>query len=221
LKKVLAEHARDPRFVSMFLDEARLAAQLHHHNIAQVYDIGEEDGAYFFAMEYVHGEDVRGLMRKLATVGKHAPIEHVLAIIAGAAAGLAYAHDKRGADRRPLGLVHRDVSPSNLLVAYDGAVKLVDFGIAKAATRSSETRSGTLKGKVAYMSPEQCLGKPIDRRSDVFSLGVVLYELTTLTRLFKFENDYTTMHQIVTGTVPPPSKRRGDYPSGLEPIVMK
>jgi serine/threonine-protein kinase len=221
VKKILGEHAKDQRFVTMFLDEARLAAQLHHANIAQVYDIGEEDGTYFFAMEYVHGVDLRNVLHKIATKRAQIPTEHVLSIVGGAAAGLHYAHDKRGPDRQPLGLVHRDVSPSNILVAYDGAVKLVDFGIAKAATRATETRSGTLKGKVAYMSPEQCQGKPLDRRSDVFALGIVLYELSTVSRLFKADSDYQTMHQIVSGDVPPPSKRRGDYPIDLEPIVMK
>jgi serine/threonine protein kinase len=221
LKKILGDHAKDPRFVAMFLDEARLAAQLHHQNIAQVYDIGEEDGTYFFAMEYVHGEDVRALLRKVEVLKRQVPTEHALSIVAGAAAGLHYAHEKRGADRAPLGLVHRDVSPSNVLVAYDGAVKLVDFGIAKAATRSSETKSGTLKGKVAYMSPEQCLGKTLDRRSDVFSLGVVMYEILTLMRLFKYENDYVTMNRIVEGVVAPPSTVRPDLPAGLEPIVMR
>ena len=221
VKCIKPEHARDQRFVGMFIDEARLSAQLHHQNIAQVYDIGQEGGAYYFAMEYVHGENVRELLHATAQRRQYVPLEHALTIIAGAAAGLHYAHDKRGSDRKPLGIVHRDVSPSNIIVAYDGAVKVVDFGIAKAAARMTETRSGTLKGKISYMSPEQCTGKDIDRRSDVFALGIVLYELTTVTRLFKGESDYVTMNKIVMGEVEPPSSRRPDYPRGLEPIVMK
>ncbi len=221
VKRILPEHARDARFVTMFLDEARLAAQLHHQNVVQVYDIGEDDGSYFFAMEYVHGVDLREVLRAVARQRGQLPIEHALAIVAGAAAGLHHAHDRLGPDRQPLGLVHRDVSLSNILLAYDGAVKVVDFGIAKAATRTTETGSGTLKGKVTYMSPEQCQGKPLDRRSDVFALGIVLYELTTVTRLFSADNDYATMHQIVAQDVPPPSSRRADYPPGLEPIVLR
>jgi serine/threonine protein kinase len=221
VKRILAEHAADKRFVKMFTDEARLAAQLHHQNIAQVYDCGQDDGTYYFAMEYVHGENLRELLKKMALARRQLPLEHALTIIAGGCAGLDYAHDKRGADRQPLGVVHRDVSPSNLIVAYDGGVKVVDFGIAKAASRMSETRSGTLKGKIAYMSPEQCLGKSLDRRSDIFALGIVMYELTTVSRLFKGENDYITMNRIVTGDIPSPTKKRPDYPPALEAIVMK
>jgi serine/threonine protein kinase len=221
VKKILGDHAKDSRFVKMFLDEARLAAQLHHQNIAQVYDCGQDGGTYYFAMEYVHGENVRDVLKKIASLRKQIPLEHALTMVAGAAAGLHHAHERRGADRQPLGIVHRDVSPSNLLVAYDGAVKVVDFGIAKAASRMTETRSGTLKGKIAYMSPEQCLGKSLDRRSDVFALGIVMYELTTVSRLFKGDNDYITMNRIVTGDIAPPSKKRPDYPPGLEAIVMK
>ncbi|MCE9574355.1 MAG: serine/threonine protein kinase, partial [Deltaproteobacteria bacterium] len=221
VKRILGEHAKDKRFVSMFIDEARLAAQLHHQNIAQVYDCGQDDGTYYFAMEYVHGENLRELLKKMAMARRQLALEHALTIIAGGCAGLHYAHDKKGADRQPLGIVHRDVSPSNLIVAYDGGIKVVDFGIAKAASRMSETRSGTLKGKIAYMSPEQCLGKALDRRSDIFALGIVMYELTTVSRLFKGENDYITMNRIVTGDIPSPTKKRPDYPPALEAIVMK
>ncbi len=221
VKRILGEHAQDKRFVTMFVDEARLAAQLHHQNIAQVYDCGQDDGTYYFAMEYVHGENLRELLKKMAIGRRQVPLEHALTIIAGGCAGLHYAHDKRGQDRSPLGIVHRDVSPSNLIVAYDGGIKVVDFGIAKAASRMSETRSGTLKGKIAYMSPEQCLGKALDRRSDIFALGIVMYELTTVSRLFKGENDYITMNRIVTGDIPSPTKKRPDYPPALEAILMK
>ena len=221
LKRIMAEHARNHRFVTMFLDEARLAAQLHHPNIAQVYDIGRVSDSYFFTMEYVHGENVRDVLQRVAALKRQIPIEVTLTVIAGAAAGLHYAHDKRGINRQPLGIVHRDVSPSNLMVAYEGAVKLVDFGIAKASHRMTETRSGAVKGKVAYMSPEQCTGHPLDRRSDVFSLGIVLYEMTTMTRLFKHPTDFETMSHIVNHPVPPPSSRRADLPRELEQIILK
>jgi len=221
IKRIRAEQARDHRYVDMFLDEARLAASLHHHNIVPVNDIGEEDGEYFFAMEYVHGEDVRALLSQLSKRGEHVPLEHAITIVTAAAAGLHHAHEQRGPDRSPLGIVHRDVSPANILIGYDGGVKVADFGIAKAAHRTTQTRSGTLKGKVAYMSPEQCVGEAVDRRSDVFSLGIVLYELVTVRRLFKGENDFLTMASLVLGHVPPPSKYRTDLPAELEEIILK
>jgi serine/threonine protein kinase len=221
LKRIMAEHSRNHRFVTMFLDEARLAAQLHHPNIAQVYDIGRVSDSYFFTLEYVHGENCRDLLQRVAALKRQIPIEQMLTIIAGAAAGLHYAHEKRGLDRRPLGIVHRDVSPSNLMVSYEGAIKLVDFGIAKAAHRMTETRSGAVKGKVAYMSPEQCTGAQLDRRSDIFSLGIVLYEMSTMTRLFKFQTDFETMTNIVNNPVAPPTSRRPELSRELEAIILR
>ena len=221
LKRIKPEHARDQRFMSMFLDEARLAANLHHGNIVQVFDIGESNGEYFFAMEYLHGEDLRAILSAVAKQRSHVPLGHVVGIVAAAAAGLHHAHERRGPDRKSLGIVHRDVSPSNILIGYDGTPKLVDFGIAKAAARTNETHSGTLKGKVAYMSPEQCKSEPVDRRSDVYALGVVLYELATTTRLFKGDNDYLMMDAICNGKVPLPRVRRAELPNELSMIIMK
>ncbi|MDB4952446.1 MAG: Protein kinase [Myxococcales bacterium] len=220
LKRIRAEHAKDQRFITMFLDEARTAANLHHQNIVQVFDIGENAGEYFFAMEYIHGEDLRNILSAVARSRTHMPLGYVVAIVASAAAGLHYAHERRGSDKKPMGIVHRDVSPSNVLIGYDGSIKVVDFGIAKAAS-TAETRSGSLKGKVAYMSPEQCKGDPIDRRSDVYALGVVLYELATTTRLFKGDNDYLVMDSIVNGKVPLPRVRRPDLPNELAIIIMR
>jgi len=221
IKRIRADQARDPGHIAMFLDEARLAASLHHANIVQVTDVGQEDGEYFFAMEYVHGEDARALLSQLHARKQHAPLAHVIAIVAAAAAGLHHAHEQRGPDREPLGVVHRDVSPANILLGRDGGVRVVDFGIAKSAGRTTETRTGTLKGKVAYMSPEQCLGEPLDRRSDIFSLGIVLYELVTARRLFKGENDYVTMSAIVAGVITPAAQVRPDLPEGLAAIIDK
>ena len=221
IKRIRAEQARDILFVNMFLDEARLAAVLHHQNVVQVHDIGQEHGEYFFAMEYVHGEDLRALLRRVSGRKEQVPLEHVITIVAAAAAGLHHAHEQRGPDRSRLGIVHRDVSPSNILIGFDGGVKVVDFGIAKATMRSAETRVGTLKGKVAYMSPEQCTGRSVDRRADVFGLGIVLYELATARRLFKADNDFLIMASIVQGKIPPPSHRRPDLPSQLEAIILK
>jgi serine/threonine-protein kinase len=221
IKRIHVERARDPNVVNMFIDEARLAAALHHAHIVQVHDSGQEGGEYFFAMEYVHGEDLRRLLNHLAKKGQQFPLEHVLTVMMAAASALHYAHEHKGKDGKALGIVHRDVSPANILVGYDGNVKVVDFGIAKAAVRSSETQSGTLKGKISYMAPEQCMGQPIDRRSDIFALGIVLYELYTVRRLFKGTSDFLTMSAIVAGNIPKPSTCRPDIPPGLETIIMK
>jgi serine/threonine protein kinase len=221
IKRIRAEQARDKSHVQMFLEEARLAATLHHHNVVQVHDIGEEQGEYFFVMEYVHGEDVRRILTAVTGREARAPLEHVLTIITGAAAGLHHAHEQCGPNRVPLGIVHRDVSPENILVGYDGGVKVADFGIAKASSRSLQTESGIRKGKVAYMSPEQCLGLPVDRRSDIFALGIVLYESLTTRRLFKEDNDFLTMTTIVQSKIPPPSTVWPQIPPELEQIVMK
>ncbi|MEO8700036.1 MAG: serine/threonine-protein kinase [Kofleriaceae bacterium] len=221
IKRIRSEQARDARFVQMFLDEARLAASLHHNNIAQVHDIGQDDGEYFFTMEYVHGEDLRRLLMHVADHDGKVPIEHVITIVASSAAALHHAHEHRGPDRKRLGIVHRDVSPANILVAYDGNVKVVDFGIAKVSQRTTETHSGLMKGKVAYMSPEQCVGQTVDCRSDIFCLGIVLYELVTVRRLFKGANDFLTMSSITHGVIPAPSELRPDLPPELEAIILK
>jgi serine/threonine protein kinase len=221
LKRILPQHASNPDFVAMFFDEARLAASLQHANIAQVYDIGQTEDALFFTMEFVHGKDVRTVLQTACERGRKVPMELALRIATGVAAGLHAAHEKTDLAGAPLGIVHRDVSPSNVLVSYDGCVKVIDFGVAKATQRATETVAGTLKGKVAYMSPEQCLGKPLDRRSDVFSFGIVLYELTTRTRLFASDNDFKTMTRIVEGRVPSPAKRVPGYPEELAEVVMK
>jgi serine/threonine protein kinase len=222
VKRIRSEHAKDKRFIQMFLDEARLAATLHHQNVVQVHDIGEVNGEYFFAMEYLHGEDLRKILGAVSKLKTHVPLANVIAIISAAAAGLHYAHERRGNDKKRLDIVHRDVSPSNIIVGYDGSVKVVDFGIAKARMRGVETRTGTLKGKVSYMSPEQCKGTSnIDRRSDVYGLGVVLYELATTARLFKAESDYLVMDAIVNGKVPLPRVKRPDLPNDLSSIIMR
>src|SRR5215468_8133829 len=220
LKRIKPVHVQDLRFIRMLLDEARVAATLHHQHIVQVHDIGEAAGEYFIAMEYVHGEDVRKILSAAAKTRNHVPLGHAVAIVSAAAAGLHYAHERRGSDKQPLNIVHRDVSPSNILVGYDGSIKVVDFGVATASMRQ-ETRSGSLKGKLSYMSPEQCRGTPVDRRSDVYALGVVLYELATTTRMIKGENDYLVMEQIVKGRISPPQTRRPSLPDALSDIIMR
>ena len=221
IKRIRAEAEDDQAFIDMFLVEARLAAALHHHNIVQVYDIGEEHGKPYFAMEYVHGEDLRRLLATVVQKGQQIPLPVVVTIVTAVARALHHAHEQKGADQQPLGIVHRDVSPANVIVGYDGNVKVLDFGIARAAMRRTETQAGMLKGKAPYMAPEQCTGAPVDRRSDVFALGIVLYELATARRLFKGDNDHLTMMTIVNGTIPKPSTIRKDLPPDLERIILR
>ena len=220
LKTILRERANDQRFVTMFLDEAKLAATLNHQNVAQVYEVDQSDGNYFMAMEYVHGENARAILETTLRRGWTIPLELAVMIISGAAAGLHHAHERRGKNGQPLNIVHRDVSPANIMVGFDGSVKVLDFGIAKAEERATKTVGGTIKGKYGYMSPEQCKGKPIDRRSDIFALGIVLYELTTLRRAFKGNDDFETMKRIVAGDVVLPTVAVPGYPRELEAIVL-
>ncbi|HSK01077.1 MAG TPA: protein kinase [Kofleriaceae bacterium] len=221
LKRILPQYAGSSSFVNMFLNEARLAATLHHPNIAQVFDIDQDGADYFFSMEYVHGQDLGHLVASANESGVPISLDAALTLVAGLCAGLHYAHEKVGPDGRPLHVVHRDVSPSNVLVSYDGAVKLVDFGIARAGSTPATTRGG-LKGKIAYMSPEQCRGKAsLDRRSDVFSIGTILYELTTGRLPFTDETEYGILNQIVNRDAEPPGRLVTGYPPALEAIAMR
>ena len=221
LKRILPHLAEDPEFVRMFRDEAHLAATLKHPNIVRVFDIGKQDDDYYFTMEYVHGENLRAILRTAQKRGAAIPLPHILTITLGITAGLHYAHQQVDREGNPLKIVHRDVSPTNVLVAYDGSVKIVDFGIAKAAAGTHVTQAGMLKGKASYMAPEQCRAEAVDSRSDVFAIGILLFEMTTLTRLFRGENELAILHQVLTGAVPPPSTRRQGYPPELERIVLK
>ncbi|MFN0250963.1 MAG: serine/threonine protein kinase [Kofleriaceae bacterium] len=222
VKRILPQHARDEMFVKMFLDEARLAATLRHPNVIDVYDVGVGEGRYYFVMEYVHGQDLAALMAAARTQKRGLKVGSAIGICIAAAAGLHHAHEQVGPDGKPLKIVHRDISPGNILVSYDGHVKVVDFGIAKAAARATQTTAGGMKGKLCYMSPEQVLASAdLDHRSDVFSLGVVLYELTTGRALFRGESDYLISMKITSGEITPPSEARPGYDPRLEAIVMK
>jgi len=221
VKVMLNELADENEFVKMFLDEVRLARSIRHPNVVDVYDVGEYEGMMWMSMEWVEGESLHTV---IAEAGKRRAIPPELAvrIIADAAAGVHAAHELRDLDGSLRGVVHRDISPHNILIGTNGIVKLVDFGVAKAVGRISEaTRAGQLKGKFGYMSPEQALGKGVDRRSDVFSLGIVLFELTTSRRLFRGEHDVETLRLVISGAVPRPTLIDAKYPPELERIVLR
>lgn len=215
LKRMLPHLAWDPEFVRMFLDEVRIIAGLDHPNIVRVLDYGIGDGSHFFAMEYVHGQTVGALQRQWKGPTP-IPLSVGVAIVEAVASGLHYAHEP-GPDRS--GLVHRDVSPANVMVAYDGTVKLLDFGIARLSQETQRTRAGTLKGKVGYMSPEQCKGAGLDRRSDVFGLGVLLYELSVRRRAFFGDNDFAVMNKIVKGEFTPAHEVSPELPGEVEALI--
>jgi serine/threonine-protein kinase len=220
VKRIHDHLAEDEAFITMFLDEARVLARISHPNVATVLELGLDDGAYWFAMEYLHGEVLRELMHRNEQAGTRIPLEIACRIVIDAAEGLHAAHELRGDNGELLGLVHRDVSPHNIFVCYDGTTKIVDFGIAKFRSRVSSTNAGQLKGKLAYMSPEQLNGQPLDRRADVFSLGVVLWELTTGKRLFRVDSDLETFSKVYECVVPEPTEVVDDYPPDLEAIVL-
>ena len=193
LKRVLPQISEDQAFINMFIDEAKIAVQLDHPNISRIYDLGNAEDSYYIAMEYVSGHDARALFDRLAAQGKKLDVALCCHIVKEVCEALEYAHTKTNNQGEPLSLIHRDVSPQNILLSFDGQVKLIDFGIAKAAGKATKTRSGILKGKFGYMSPEQVRGRPIDKRSDLFALAVVLYELLTSERCFRGKDDFSTL----------------------------
>lgn len=221
IKRILPHLAENEEFVRMFLDEARTAADLRHTNVVQIYEVGEDQGTYYIAMEFLHGQDLRRILRRQLEQRGRIPLQHGLQMIIDAAAGLHYAHQKSDLSGQPLGIVHRDISPQNIITTYDGTSKIVDFGIAKAASQSVETRSGVLKGKYSYMSPEQASGETLDQRTDQFALGIVAYELTTATRLFKYPNEIMTLHAIIECRVTPPAHVLRGFPVDLSDIIMR
>ncbi|MBI2394367.1 MAG: serine/threonine protein kinase [Deltaproteobacteria bacterium] len=224
IKRILPAMNQDRGFIDMLLHEARIAASLSHPNIVQTIDVGQVDGTYFIALEHIHGEDLRSIVRQMKKKGvTEFPLEHAIAIILGMCAGLSYAHEKRDLDGAPLGIVHRDISPQNVLVGFAGDTKIVDFGVAKSDNQggSEQTKSGQLKGKVPYMSPEQARGEEVDWRSDIFATGVMLFELTTGKRLFKGSTEFETLKLICDRDYPRPSWVANAYPLGLETIVMR
>ncbi|CAN5879763.1 hypothetical protein BH11MYX2_BH11MYX2_28640 [soil metagenome] len=221
--KCLHDHlADDPEFVKMFLDEARLAAHLDHSNIVQTMELGEHENRYYMVMEFLAGLSLAMVVRRAGDrlSGGSMPAPLSLNILAQACAGLHYAHE-RAINGKALSIVHRDISPQNLVVSFEGVVKVVDFGIAKAELRQTQTRAGTIKGKFAYMSPEQCVANNVDRRTDVFALGVILWELLTGKRLFKRNSPYETYQAVIDCNVEIPSKHNHDLDPAVDAIVMK
>ncbi|MFY2556097.1 serine/threonine protein kinase [Corallococcus terminator] len=221
LKLILPHLAEDDEFLSMFLDEAGLVARLTHPNLITILDLSQIEGRHCLAMEYVQGDDVRRLEKYSRAQNKPMSVGLILRVIADAAAGLHYAHQARDVQGRPMRLVHRDVSPQNILVGFDGGVKVIDFGVAKAATSSANTATGVLKGKYPYMSPEQASGLAIDARSDLFALGVVMWEMLTGKRLFKGDSDLMTLRLVKDCQVPRPSQLNPKLPPGLDEVVLK
>ncbi len=222
IKRILPHLADQPSFVEMFLREARIVARLSHPNVVQIYELGQESESYHIAMEYIHGSTVRELLVLAQKKGCQMPLDVAVAIIDQACRGLHAAHELCDLDGKPLGLVHRDISPHNLMCTTDGHVKLLDFGVAKSTSASVEaTYSGNLKGKFAYLSPEQCLHEPLDRRSDVFAMGIVMWEMFTMRRLFKRKTELEMMQSIIGGNAPAPSKFREDLPAAIEEVIKK
>ena len=221
VKKILPNLAREKVFVEMFLDEAVIAAQLNHPNVVQIYDLGQSGSDYYIAMEYLEGESLGHLTSEGARVKKPLPPGLAAGIISQVCDGLAYAHAFEDEDGKPMGIVHRDISPHNIIVLFNGVVKVVDFGIAKAASKMHQTKVGTLKGKLAYMSPEQCMGSEVDARSDVFSLGVVLWELLTHRRLFKREVEPAMIRAIMDEPIAKVHEVRKDAPAALAAVADK
>jgi serine/threonine protein kinase len=220
VKRILPHLAEDPEFVQMFLNEAKIAARFNHPNIAQIYDLGETGGQYYIAMEFIHGEDLGRVMRRAWSTGQWVARHISLRVVADACQGLYYAHTRYDETGRPLRVVHRDISPQNILISFDGAVKVVDFGIAKASDQVSNTKSGAIKGKFAYMAPEQAAGKPLDARSDLFALGLVLYELITGVRPLKRDSELATLQAALECKIDPPSAV-AEVPHELDDIVMR
>jgi serine/threonine protein kinase len=221
IKRILPSMAEDDDFIAMFIDEAKIAGQLSHANICQIYELGKIGNSHFIAMEYIQGKDVLQIQNRFRRLRRQMPLPMAALVASKVSEALDYAHRKKDENDRKLNIVHRDVSPQNVLVSYEGEIKIIDFGIAKAVSRSSKTQAGVLKGKFGYMSPEQVRGRPLDRRSDIFAIGTLLWEMCTDERLFTGPSDFAVLDKVRNATVPPPSAHNPMIPPELEAIIMR
>jgi serine/threonine protein kinase len=221
IKKILQHLSEDPEFVEMFEDEAKIAAQLTQANIVQIFELGEIGGTLYITMEYVDGKNLRDITRNCSQRGIHLSVEQCVFLMTEVLKGLDYAHRKPDSSGQPMQIIHRDISPQNIIVSYEGEVKILDFGIAKAASRISKTEAGVLKGKFSYMSPEQASGKIVDQRTDIYACGVIFHELLTSDRLFRAKTDLETLDRVKEGIVHPPSEKNMMVPAELDAIVLK
>lgn len=221
IKKILPHFNTNEKFTKMFINEAKIASKLNHPNIVQIYDLGSEHNNFYIVMEYVPGYDLLTIVKTSIKAKKRLPLAYSVKIISQAANALYYANNFRDINTQKLNIVHRDISPQNILVSYDGITKVVDFGIAKAASNDNMTKTGVLKGKYPYMSPEQIIGKKLDGRSDIFSLAIVLYEITVGKRLFKATSELMTLKKITEEKIISPIEIYPKYPKRLSDIIMK
>jgi serine/threonine-protein kinase len=221
IKRVLPHLSEKKRFISMFLDEARLGAHLSHSNCVQTFDIGVGDNAYFIVMEYVDGADLKAVVDYLRTAGRSFPVEIAVLIAVRICEGLTYAHELVGTDDKPLHIVHRDMSPPNILITKFGEVKIVDFGLAKASSQLEKSEPGIIKGKFSYLSPEAALGEEVDHRTDIFAVGIILWELLAGKRLFLGDTDFATVKQVQQANVPALAAQRKDVPEELDRIIRR
>jgi len=221
IKKILPHLSDNDEFVEMFVNEAKLAAQLNHSNIIHIYDLGKIAHSYYIAMEYIDGHDLKTILKQGEERSQPMTIELALFITSKVASALDYAHRKKDFDEKEMGLVHRDVSPQNILISHEGDIKLCDFGIAKAASKASHTQAGALKGKLQYMSPEQAWGRQVDRRSDIFALATVMFELLTARKLFSGENEISVLERVREAKVVPPSSINDEVTPAIDAIVLK
>ncbi|MCA9537978.1 MAG: serine/threonine protein kinase, partial [Myxococcales bacterium] len=221
IKRLHPRYSQDADFIEMLIDEARITVELSHSNIGQIFDLGKVDEHYFIAMEYIDGRDLYRVLKRLRDRQQQMPIDAAAYIAMDTCAGLDYAHRKKDSRSRPLHIVHRDVSPQNVLVSFEGEVKIVDFGIAKAALRAYETEAGIIKGKFYYMSPQQVACEHLDHTTDLYSLGIVLYEMLTGELLYKDDDEITLLSRVRRAEIEPPSHLRPEIPPALEQIVMR
>ncbi|CAN96129.1 Protein kinase [Sorangium cellulosum So ce56] len=221
IKRVLPQLSKKEQFIAMFLDEARLSAHLSHSNVVSVFDIGVGDGTYFIVMEYVDGADLRALLDHQKKVGRPMTVEVAAFMAAKMCQGLAYAHELATADGKPLQIVHRDITPANVLITRYGEVKIVDFGLAKASSQLAESDAGIIKGKFGYLAPETVLEQGVDQRVDIFALGIILWEMLAGRRLFLGDSDYITVRLVRDAVIPSLQQINSDVPRELEQIIRR